>query len=38
MNRDMRKTTKHLGFGQAEIFPLSISNIGLMVVAGNISK
>ena len=37
MNSDIRKTTKHLGFGQAEIFPLSISNISLMVVAGNIA-
>ena len=34
----MRKTTKRSGHNQAEMFPLSMSNISLMVVAGNIAS
>ena len=37
MNRDMRKTSKYLGYGQAEIFPLTMRHVNLMVVAGNIA-
>ena len=33
----MRKTTKRSGYNQAEMFPSSMSNISLMVVAGNIA-
>ena len=34
----MRKTTKRSGHNQAEMFPLSMRNISLMVVAGNIAN
>ena len=37
MNRDIRKTSKHLGYSKADIFPLSMSNASLMIVAGNIA-
>ncbi|MGC6419502.1 MAG: hypothetical protein ACON48_00210 [Chitinophagales bacterium] len=33
----MRKTTKHPGYSQARLFPLTKSQVSLMVVAGNLA-
>ena len=37
MNRDMKNTVTRSGYSQAKIFPLTVSRVSLMVVAGNIA-
>ena len=37
MNRDMKNTVTRSGYSQAKIFPLTVSHVSLMVVAGNIA-
>ena len=37
MNRDMKNTVTRSGYSEAKIFPLTVSRVSLMVVAGNIA-